>query len=99
MAYTMVEMAKANKVSPYHYLTFLFEHQPNETMSDDELEQLAPWNENVKAEIQRLRYKNKKSQEPVKNNASWTFLRFLYISKSMIYLQPFWDKFCEGRAM
>ncbi len=53
MAYTMVEMAKANKVSPYHYLTFLFEHQPNETMSDDELEQLAPWNKNVKAEIQR----------------------------------------------
>lgn len=52
MAYTMVEMAKANKVNPYHYLTFLFEHQPNEKMSDDELEQLAPWNENVKAEIQ-----------------------------------------------
>lgn len=53
MAYTMVEMAKANKVNPYHYLTFLFEHQPNEKMSDNELEQLAPWNKNVKAEIQR----------------------------------------------
>lgn len=51
MAYTMVEMAKANKVNPYHYLTFLFEHQPNEKMSDDELEQLIPWDENVKAEI------------------------------------------------
>ncbi len=52
IAYTMVEMAKANRVNPYHYITFLFEHQPNEKMSDDKLEQLAPWNENVKAEIQ-----------------------------------------------
>ena len=62
MAYTMVEMAKANKVNPYHYLTFLFEHQPNEKMSDDELEQLAPWNENVKAEIQS-RIESQNNQE------------------------------------
>ena len=53
MAYTMVEMAKANKVNVYHYLTFLFDHQPNAQMTDEELEQLAPWNEDVKAEIQR----------------------------------------------
>ena len=37
----------------YHYLTFLFEHQPNDQMTDEELEQLAPWNEALKAEIQR----------------------------------------------
>ena len=60
MAYTMVEMAKANGVNPYHYLTFLFEKQPNENMSDDELEQLAPWNDGVKAEIQkRIEEQNK----------------------------------------
>ena len=53
MAYTMVEMAKANNMNVYYYLTFLFENQPNDQMSDQELEQLAPWNENVKAEIQR----------------------------------------------
>ena len=53
MAYTMVDMAKANKVNVYHYLTFLFDHQPNAQMTDEELEQLAPWNEDVKAEIQR----------------------------------------------
>ena len=53
MAYTMVEMAKANKVNVYHYLNFLFEHQPNERMTDEELDQLAPWNEEVKKEIQR----------------------------------------------
>ena len=62
MAYTMVEMAKANKVNVYHYLTFLFEHQPNDQMTDEELEQLAPWNENVKAEIQR-RIECQKNQE------------------------------------
>ena len=60
MAYTMVEMAKANGVNPYHYLTFLFEKQPNENMSDDELERLAPWNDEVKAEIQkRIEEQNK----------------------------------------
>jgi len=53
MAYTMIEMVKANKVNVYHYLTFLFEHQPNDRMTDEELEQLAPWNEALKAEIQR----------------------------------------------
>ena len=53
MAYTMVEMSKANKVNVYHYLTFLFDHQPNEKMTDEELERLAPWNEDVKVEIQR----------------------------------------------
>ena len=49
--YTMVEMAKANGVNVYHYLTYLLEHQPNDKMSDEELEALAPWNESVKAEI------------------------------------------------
>ena len=53
MAYTMVEMARANKVNVYHYLTFLLEHQPNDQMTDEELEQFAPWNEALKAEIQR----------------------------------------------
>lgn len=37
-------------------ITFLFEHQLNE------LEQLAPWNENVKAEIQH-RIECQKNQE------------------------------------
>ena len=53
VVYTMVEMAKANGVNVYHYLTYLLEKLPNEKMSDEELELLAPWNENVKAEIKR----------------------------------------------
>lgn len=45
---TMVEMAKAYNLDLYKYLNFLFESRPNKTMSDDELEKLAPWNESVK---------------------------------------------------
>ena len=48
----MVEMAKANGVNVYHYLTYLLEKMPSDRMSDEELELLAPWNENVKTEIQ-----------------------------------------------
>ena len=48
-----VEMAKANGVNVYHYLTYLLEKLPDDRMSDDELELLAPWNETVKAEIER----------------------------------------------
>ena len=53
VVYTMVEMAKANGVNVYHYLTYLLEKLPDDWMSDDELELLAPWNETVKAEIER----------------------------------------------
>lgn len=49
----MVEMAKANGVNVYHYLTYLLEKLPNDRIGDEELELLAPWNENVKAEIRR----------------------------------------------
>lgn len=49
----MVEMAKANGVNVYHYLTYLLEKQPNDSMSDEELDRLAPWNEDVKAELKR----------------------------------------------
>ena len=53
MVYTMVEMAKANGVNVYHYLTYLLEKMPNDSMNDEELELLAPWNESVKSEIQK----------------------------------------------
>ena len=53
IVYSMVEMAKASGVNVYHYLTYLLEKMPSDRMSDEELELLAPWNENVKTEIQR----------------------------------------------
>lgn len=53
IVYTMVEMAKANGVNVYHYLTYLLEKLPDDSMNDNELDQLAPWNEKVKVEIER----------------------------------------------
>ena len=53
VVYTMAEMAKANGVNVYHYLTYLLEKLPDDRMRDDDLELLAPGNETVKAEIER----------------------------------------------
>lgn len=47
--YTMVENAKANGVNVYQYLKLLLEKQPNNRMSDEELERFTPWNPEVKA--------------------------------------------------
>ncbi len=49
----MIEMAKANGVNVSHYLTYLLEKMRDDSMNDEELDQLAPWNEKVKAEIKR----------------------------------------------
>ena len=44
---TIVEMAKTYNLNLYEYLKFLFEHRPNKDMTDEEFENLAPWNEHV----------------------------------------------------
>ena len=75
--YTMVEMAKANGVNVYHYLTYLLEKLPDDWMSDDELELLAPWNETIKAEIERRA--NESNQSYVK------VLRLLKSSQGFFY--------------
>ena len=75
--YTMVEMAKANGVNVYHYLTYLLEKLPDDRMSDDELELLAPWNETIKAEIERRA--NESNQSYVK------VLRLLKSSQGFFY--------------
>ena len=48
IVYSIVEMAKANGLNIYNYLNFILKNQPSLTMSDDQLEALAPWNEAVK---------------------------------------------------
>ena len=40
LVYTMVEMAKANELNIYKYLTYLLEQRPSEDMSDEQLEAL-----------------------------------------------------------
>lgn len=44
---TIVEMAKAYDLNLYEYLKFLLEHRPNENMTDEELDYLAPWSIDV----------------------------------------------------
>ena len=48
LIYTMVEMAQANGVNVYQYLTYLLEKCPTSQTSDEELEKLAPLDPEVK---------------------------------------------------
>ena len=52
--YSIVETAKANGVNVYRYLTYLLQHCHSGITTDEELEKLAPWNEDVKAELEKL---------------------------------------------
>lgn len=47
--FSMVETAKANGLDPQKYLLFLLDQRPSVEMTDDELDQLMPWSEAVKA--------------------------------------------------
>ena len=48
----MVEMAKANDLNTYKYLTYLLSQRPDDKMSDEQLEQLAPWSKTAKTNCQ-----------------------------------------------
>ena len=50
--YTMVEMAKTNALNTYKYLTYLLSQRPNDKMSNEQLEQLAPWSDTAKVNYQ-----------------------------------------------
>ena len=45
--YTIVEMAKLHGISQYRYLEYLLENRPSANMTDEELDKLVPWNEDV----------------------------------------------------
>ena len=47
IVYTMVEMAKANGLNIYKYLNYLLDHRPSTDMTDEQLDQLAPWSKDV----------------------------------------------------
>ena len=46
--YTMVEMAKAHDLNIHAYLEYLLERRPSADMTDEQLEKLAPWNDDVR---------------------------------------------------
>lgn len=48
MIFSLLETARANRINPYKYLEFLLKSRPDEKMTDEQLESLSPWNENVK---------------------------------------------------
>ena len=52
LVYSIVETSKANGPHLGDYINYLLEHCPLADMSDDELEVLAPWSEEVKIALQ-----------------------------------------------
>ena len=54
--YTIVEMAKLHGLSQYKYLEYLLEHRPSSKMTDEELDKLAPWNEEVQKACARCEH-------------------------------------------
>lgn len=48
LVYSLVEMAKANDLNVYKYLTYILKNRPYESMSDEQLAKLAPWSKNAK---------------------------------------------------
>ena len=47
MVYSLLETARANGLNPQKYLEYLLEARPDESMSDEELENMSPWNPKV----------------------------------------------------
>lgn len=47
IVYSIVEIAKAHNLNIYKYLLYLLEHRPDDSMSDEQLEHMAPWNQEV----------------------------------------------------
>lgn len=46
--YSIVETAKANHLSPFHYLEYLFEKLPNIDISDpNQIDELLPWSDSI----------------------------------------------------
>ena len=59
---SIIAMAKAYDLNIYEYLKFLLAHRPNTEMSDEELDQLAPWNESVQEHFKNKNEENTSSE-------------------------------------
>jgi len=52
ISYSIIETAKANSLSPYHYLKYLFEKIPNIDVFDEtQIDALLPWSESLPDEV------------------------------------------------
>ena len=54
LCYTMIEMAKTYNLKIYDYILFMLSKRPSKDMSDEELEELAPWSEGIQERIQEF---------------------------------------------
>ncbi|MBQ6993014.1 MAG: transposase [Lachnospiraceae bacterium] len=52
IVYSLIEMAKANGINPLKYLEYILDARPDKEMTDEELEKLSPWNDEVKKACQ-----------------------------------------------
>ena len=52
IVYSLIEMAKANGINPRKYLEYILDARPDKEMTDEELEKLSPWNDEVKKACQ-----------------------------------------------
>ena len=49
VVYTMVEMAKAHDLNVYEYLKYLLDKRPDQSWTDEQLSELAPWSEKLQS--------------------------------------------------
>ncbi len=54
LVYSIVETAKANGVDVYLYLKYLLTKCPTDQTRDEEFERLSPWNDECKAELEKM---------------------------------------------
>jgi hypothetical protein len=55
VCYSIIETAKANGLSPFHYLKYLFEMLPNiDTADADVIDALLPWSESLPDEVRPI---------------------------------------------
>lgn len=45
--YSIVEMAKAHELNIYEYIKYILSQRPSKDWSDEQLETIAPWNQDV----------------------------------------------------
>ena len=60
LVYSIVETAKANGVDVYLYLKYLLTKCPTDQTGDEELERLSPWNDECKAELEKMYLRRQK---------------------------------------
>ena len=57
MVYSLLETARANGLNPQKYLEYLLEARPDKNMSDEKLENMAPWNPKSSGMLYKIKHR------------------------------------------